>query len=50
MFVPIFVELNNGLYKKVIDWGVCNSSVEGKVEGMIDFIHAVLDPVSSSTI
>lgn len=50
MFVGIFVELFSALYvQKVIDCGACNSSVEGKVEGTVDFIHAVLDPVSMST-
>lgn len=50
MFVAIFVELFDACtYEKVIDWGACNSSVEGKVEGTIDFIHAVLDPVSLIT-
>lgn len=46
----MFVELFDACtYKKVIDWGACNSSVEGKVEGTIDFIHAVLDPLSLGT-
>jgi len=50
IFVAIFVELFFACtYKKVIDWGACNSTVEGKVEGTGDFIHAVLDPVSLST-
>lgn len=50
MFVAIFVELFSACtYKKAIDWGARNSSVEGKVEGTVDFIHAVLDPVSLST-
>jgi len=51
MFVAIFVELFDACtYEKVIDWSACNFIVEGKVEGAIGFIHAVLDPVSLSTI
>lgn len=29
VFVPIFVELDNSLSEKVIDWDVCSSSLEG---------------------
>jgi hypothetical protein len=49
VFVPIFVELDISLSEKVIDWDVCCSSLEGKVEAVIEFIHAVLDPVSLVT-
>jgi hypothetical protein len=45
------MELDRGLYIKDNEWGVySNSSVHGNLESTADFIHAVLDPVSLSTI